>query len=499
MATYRIIGQRNLRKYTAPRDNPVYSAAADAQAVVRALCSVPWTPVAVRNAAMTYHTEEIVKEIGSAKISGLDMNVRIRDEFDAALFCAGHSGGMHRAYANAAVYRYAVPDAAQGVSLASLAVNVTSDPYNANGCRLHVWTADSAAIPSSCGDIRGDDSTGAALADGTVAAAAAKRTERQVTSGSKTTTYWYPTSETVTLSPAGGLVLKKYLFLAVVLESYSTVRGNWLEGCSFIENAVSLSTASNVAGWADGGTYDLSEKADAKTLPVLRGGLAPSTPTGACTGARTVCVRADADLVVEANGEQAPSRSATGADAANAVSRLYAEFFAATDRPEEAGAPTAQTGVSFTVTRAKERHVAASSDTPILTDVLRIDSRVLVVPVAYPLGFTARTLRLTYGLPAFSAGTAVRVYIADEYRTSLDAATLKDPSLYDGRGKPPLSLLGEIATDATQTDLALPASDSRVATVVLAAFYPPEAVSLSSAAKQGTGSSPFMPDITIME
>lgn len=499
MATYKLIGQRNLRKYTAPRDNPVYSAAADAQAIVRALCDVPWQTVAVRDAAMTYHTEEVVAKSGDEEISGLDMNVRIRDEFDAALFCAGHSGGMHRAYANAAVYRYAVPDAAQGVSLASLSANVTSDPYNSQGCRLHVWTADSAAIPTSCSDIRGDDSSGAALTDGTVAAAVAKRTEKTVTSGKTTSTYWYPTDETVTLSPTGGLVLKKYLFLAVVLESYSTVRGNWLEGCSFIANSVTVETAAEVSGWTDGATYDLSENADAQTLPVIRGGIVPSVPTGSCTGVRAVAIRADANLLVEANGEQAAARDAAAANAASALSRLYAEFYEANDTPAAATAPTAQTGVVFNFTRVTESHFSADDDTPVKTDVLRLDCRVLVAPIAYPLGFTARTLRLTYAAPSFADGTSVRVYLASGYRTSLDAATLKDPSLYDGRSSAPLTYLGEIDADATQTDLALPASSARAATVVLAAFFPPEKVDLSSFAAQGTGETPFIPEITVLE
>lgn len=500
MSTYKLIGQRNLRKYTAPRDNPVYSAAADAQAVVRALCDVPWQSVSARDAAMTYHTEETVyTDADGTAVKGLDMNVRIRDEFDAALFCAGHSGGMHRAYANAAVYRYAVPSAAQGVSLVSLSANVTSDPYNSKGCRLHVWTADSATIPTSCSDVRGDDSSGAALADGTVASAVAKRTEKTVTSGKTTETYWYPTDETVTLSPTGGLVLKKYLFLAVVLESYSTVRGNWLEGCSFIENAVSVTTAADVSGWTDGATYDLSEKADAQSLPVVRGGIVPSTPTGSCTGVRAVSLRADANLVFEANGDQAASRAADGANAAAALSRLYAEFYAAGDAPFTASEPTVQPGVSFNFSRAAESHVTAEDDIPLPTDVLRLDCRALVVPVAYPLGFTARAVRLSYAAPSWTDGTIVRVYLATGYRTALDAETLKNPALYDGRGSAPLSFLGEVDSDATQTDLALPSSSDRAATLVLAAFFPPEKADLSSAALQGTGATPFCPDITLVE
>ena len=283
MATYKLIGQRWLRKYTASRPNPVATAAADAQKVVELLCTVPWEKAAAKDSVTTYHTEEIVDE--ESKTNGLDMNVKIRDEFDAALFCAGHSGGLHRAYANAAVYAYAVPSAAQGKSLASLAIRVTSDNYNSQGCRLHVWTSDDATIPTSCHDVRGEDSTGAVVEDGTTAASVAKRTEKEIVTkymdgvAVESKTYWYPTTETVTLSPTGGLVLKKFLFLAVVLESYSTVRGNWLEGCSFIENAVEATLSADVDGWTDGATYDLREE-EGRSFSVVSGGVVEALPDG---------------------------------------------------------------------------------------------------------------------------------------------------------------------------------------------------------------------------
>ena len=264
MATYKLIGQRWLRKYTAARKNPVGMAADDAQKIADTFCEVPWERASAKDAVTTYHTESVVykDEKTEEEVGGLEMNVRIRDELDAALFCAGHDGSTHRAYANAAVYAYAVPTAAQGKALASLAIRVTSDNYNSQGCRLHVWTSDDATIPMSCHDVRGEDSSGAVVEDGTTAKGAAPRTTKTVkTTDAKgkevSTDYWYPTTETVTLSPTGGLTLKKYLFLAVVLESYSTVRGNWLEGCSYIANSVEATLSEAVDGWTDGETYDL--------------------------------------------------------------------------------------------------------------------------------------------------------------------------------------------------------------------------------------------------
>ena len=259
MATYKIKGQRYLRKYTEQGTSPVYAASAQAQKIVDTLCEVPWERTGVDSAQMTYHTDEIVDD--ERKISGLDRNVEIRDNFDAALFCAGHSGGMHRAYANAAVYRYTMPDDAIGKTLVSLAARVTSDPYNSEGARLHIFTNSTGEIPMNCRILRGENASGEIVADGTTVAAVAKRTEKIV--GKET--YWYPTTETCTLSPVNsststpGLAIQKYLFLVVVLESYSTVRGNWLEGCSFIDNSVNIEveTDAAIAGLSETDLNDL--------------------------------------------------------------------------------------------------------------------------------------------------------------------------------------------------------------------------------------------------
>lgn len=271
MATYKIKGQRWLRKYTAKRSSPVYAAAVDAQTVVDSFCEIPWESVFEKDAGMTYHTDEVVDE--ESKITGLDKNVLIRDCFDAALFCAGHVGGQHRAYANAAVYRYEMPTAAIGLTLSSISIQVTSDPYNSRGVRLHVFTNSTGEIPMNCHTLRGEDSSGEIIDDGTTAAAVAPRTV-ETRSG---TDYWYPTVETATLSPTGGMTLQKYLFILVALESYSTVRGNWMEGSSFIKNAVEITLPAPVSGWSSTEVNDLSDVTDdSAAFNVTRGGVCQS-------------------------------------------------------------------------------------------------------------------------------------------------------------------------------------------------------------------------------
>ena len=240
MAKYNIKGARYLRKYTARTTTPTYAAETDAQTIVDLFCDVPWSLTDVDQATMTSHSEE--KAEGD-ELSGLDRNVLDRDAFDAALFCANHSGGKHRAYANAACYVFELPDSAIGASLTSIAARVTSDPYNSLGARLHVFTGATLEIPMNCHTLRGEDASGEVVSDGSSASGVAPREVR--TSG--TTSTWHPKTATTTLSPTGGLTLQKYLFLFVGLESYSTVRGNWLEGCSFIRNSVEITLSAACA------------------------------------------------------------------------------------------------------------------------------------------------------------------------------------------------------------------------------------------------------------
>ena len=257
---YKIRGARFLRKYTARASTPTYAAETDAQTIVDLFCDVPWQLVAVDQATMTSHSESPAE---GDTISGLDRNVLDRDAFDAALFCAGHAGGMHRAYANAACYVFELPDSAIGKSMTALAVRVTSDPYNAAGARLHVFTGATAEIPMNCRTLRGEDSSGEVVADGTTASGAAPREVR--TSGSSST--WHAKTATATLEPTGGLVLAKYLFVFVGLESYSTVRGNWLEGCSFIRNELELELSTSCSD------LDADELNDLSPLPAAEAGV----------------------------------------------------------------------------------------------------------------------------------------------------------------------------------------------------------------------------------
>ena len=248
MATYKLTGTRYLRKYTAKSLSPVYSAALDAQTVVDDFCTVPWQPVLSKSSQLAYHTDEVVDEESGR--TGLDENVAIRDSLDAALFCAEHKGGMHRAYAQALCLRFTLPSDAVGASLSSLKLKVSSDPYNSGGCRVSAFTNSTGEIPMSCSAVR----TGAVYAQGVV-----PRTS-QTQDGQ---TYWYAASGAVTLAPESAITLQKYLFVFCGLEDYSITRGNWLEGSATLRNLVEITTTADVTGWTDGETYDLADAATA--------------------------------------------------------------------------------------------------------------------------------------------------------------------------------------------------------------------------------------------
>ena len=249
---YRIIGSRNLRKYIGRISEPSYMAEAQAQKIANTFCEIPWEPVSEKSAMTTYHTDAVIDDTTGE--TGFDANVRLQDSFDAAAFCADHVGGMHKIYANAAVYKYKIPTGDVGKTLQSISVNTTSDPYNAQGVRLHIITNDDGVIPMGCHTLRGENSEGQVIQDGTTAQAVAIRTVRTVDG----TDYWYPTVETAVITPTSSFVLGQYLLLVVAKESYSAVRGNWIEGSSFITNDVEIELDSESTSLSPDKPTDLS-------------------------------------------------------------------------------------------------------------------------------------------------------------------------------------------------------------------------------------------------
>ena len=250
--SYRIRGARWLRMWTAADRSSVYAAQSEAQKIADTLCDVPWTRAKSDGPAMFPLT--------AAKT--LDENPANRDLFDAALFCAEHSDGAHRAYANAAMYLFKLPSTS-GVSLKSVTVHVESDAYNALGARIAVHLLSSAELPTVCAVVR----TGDAHAEGVAARRTVERDGRN---------YWYSNSADVTItggtseSPAAIGELTQYLAVFVGMENYATSRNEWLEGASYIRNLIEIETDAVVTGWTDGSTHECANEGAAPEFNVTR-------------------------------------------------------------------------------------------------------------------------------------------------------------------------------------------------------------------------------------
>ena len=245
MANYNLTGARFVRKYDSALATPTYAAQAEAEKIASSLCTVKWTKSSVKTASFPAHED--------------DANLANRENFDAALFCTGHKGGMHDCHASAACYRFTLPDAAVGITLTELAASVCCDPYNAAGARVAVYTSSDAAVPMECAICRkgssADETPGAQSRDGNDWISTNTHAEgvapRQVVTGG-----WVMGEGRAVIRPTGGLALQKYLFVFVLMENYATARNGYLEGSAYAAPRFAITTSSPVAGWTAGATVD---------------------------------------------------------------------------------------------------------------------------------------------------------------------------------------------------------------------------------------------------
>lgn len=484
---YKLIGQRNLRKYTAPKMSPTYAAAVDAQLIVDALCGVPWGKVTEKDATMTYHTEESVGEVNGEAVGGLDMNVIIRDQFDAALFCAGHAGGQHRAYANAAVYHYVLPDGTLP-KLTRLVAKVTSDPYNAAGARIAILTNETGIIPTNCNDCR----TGDAHADGVA--------PRTVASNGN----WLPTMADCIFSadpengeaalPSGGLQLKKHLFVFVLMESYSTVRGNWIEGCSFIRNLIEIETDDAVDGWTDGSTYDLSPVVPPVELDIVGDGVLPDV-TGDVSGAVSFMLTAGGTMFAVGEGgfvdnfagvadELSPVNSIQGVRGAYA--RIGLGDFEACP-VDEALVSRKRNGVGFCVKQFSGVELESRGGAKANPRILSVAASVMVVPFSVPCSMKPSAVRMDWSAwleeHTPSEGTVFNLWInRGNYVTGYDLAVLKNRAIYDATSRivGDWELVGTVPASEGSAQFAVDGLDSSIGSFMLTAYVPQENIAVGT-------------------
>lgn len=385
---YALKGRRYLKKYTASALTPVYAAATDAQAIVDALCDIPWQEVGESHAQMSYHTDKM-----------LDKNVEIRNRFDAVSFCANHVGGLHRAYANAACYVFELPDMETYPNLTSVKARVVSDPYNSGGVRLAVHVADALDIPENCAIAR----TGVAHVEGVV-----PRETRIVNGASR----WYAATEEVEIPV--GVVAKKYLFLVVALENYSLSRGDWLEGSAFIVPTVEIVTDGELSGWSEDGVISAVSAREfvvhcENDEPARVGYDDYLELTDSDVSTARGYIGADwyfpSSVIVDTGTEESPACKVAGFEEHNKVNEstiaalsrnvnsCYAAMFAGRMRPAVPDGYTAAvpTGAAFTVGASGES--SSYYNHPSLCSIHR---RKLLVPFHVPAGFGATKVRMSW-------------------------------------------------------------------------------------------------------
>lgn len=472
---------RFLRKYTASADTPVYAAAVDAQTCVLSLCDVPWSKALAPGEAFPSHDAD-----------SLDENVENRDSFDAALFCAGHKGGKHRAYANACCYRFRVPDAGIGATLEGISFTVASDPYNAAGLRINVFTNSTGDIPMDCHELRGEDSEGAIIDENCTAAGAVPRTTQTDADG---TEYWYAASGTVSLAP--DILLDKYLFVLVALENYNTSRGNWLEGSGFARNSFTLTTDTEI-------DWEEQDPASSGSYAAIAEGSLPPIPAGEATGRRKAAFN-DSDINLAyrlfltggGDAETAPLPPGVAAHAGHEQDEQQGDGALDAQQADVTQAVLASfpaPGAMFNVRCAPVSHQGAPRTS------WQIASSVFRAPFAMPGSFTPSKLRISIPFLDIDEGASFAVWLAQDWLNAVPQDTIRDPALYDARSQiGGLRLLGRISSQGAH-DFALEQDEAaaRFLTVVVSAFFPPDAVSRSSTGWQGTRGEVF-PAISIIQ
>lgn len=297
MFNYRVTGKRFVREYRSATMTPTYSAAADAEKIATTLCDVAWKEVA-KNVVAT-----MPAHAGNAATDA--DNVSNQQYFDAALFCGEHTNGQHRAFANAACYRFTMPDSAVGVTLAELRARIFSDPYNAAGARVALFTSDDPDVPTACQTCRrgsSDDMTPSAQSNNgssSVAATEWYSTNTHVEGVAPRRsdgTSWYANSGTAVIRPQGGIELGKYLFVFVLLENYGVARNGYLEGASYAINQFEIAVEDEIEGWSVDVTEDASIAPASQDFNVVKGGVYPAV-VGAVSGVQSIQLQRTGDVL----------------------------------------------------------------------------------------------------------------------------------------------------------------------------------------------------------
>lgn len=485
-SNYTIRGRRWQRLYTAAKATPVYSAESEASLAARTICDVPWTMTSGNFVpCLTAHA-------GTAEAD--THNLESREYFDAAAFCAGHENGMHRVYAQATCYRFALPQTAAGKRMNTIALTVSGDPYLRDGARIAVLTNSTGIIPTDCTTCR----TGNVHKEGV-----AKRTV------SADGTRWYGKTERVVLTPSGGLTLGSFLYVFVILENYAYSRSEYIEGSACIQPNVEIGLSGPVTGWTTDGE-NLCYEDMSHEYAVCRGGVLAES-VGDVSGVQTIRVQRSGDpLTGTLHTTVTDEQSCFGLRSVYAA--LYERRLAAVAK-SVALVGNAKAGAGFVV-RGDQVSVGGTN-----VKTWQLTTAALLVPFAVPTAFRANKISLSWPAITSTAGGRFNVWLKrGAYITEYPADALKNPALYDATVKDAegYELLGTIDAQQASRTASFTLEDplgGYVATILLTAFISldnlnpssgmtlPQGVSTAMNVKDTTAegmSTGWKPDITLI-
>lgn len=252
MATYRLKGKRYLRLFEPAGATAAYNSKTDAHNIADTMCTLPWTRSSDNNPA--------VLPVHSGESHDSDAaNVLNRMSFDACEFCADHDDKTfrHKVYANAACYVFKLPAGASGLTLSSLSVAVSSDPYNAYGARVALLTNSTGDIPTKCSDVRTGGYWDPEQSKYVTDESFYKQgfAPRTVTTTATGATKWLSNLQTATFTPTNGVIIGSYLYITIQMEQYFE-RNNFLEGASCLGADVTVVLSGVISGYDDGALID---------------------------------------------------------------------------------------------------------------------------------------------------------------------------------------------------------------------------------------------------
>ena len=441
---YTIRGRRWQRLYTAAKATPVYAAESEASLAARTICDVPWTETSGNFVScLTAHP-------GSDETD--EHNLANREYFDAAAFCAGHENGMHRIYAQATCYRFALPQSAQGKRMNTIKFVVSGDPYLRDGARIAVLTNDTGIIPTDCSTCR----TGDVHAEGV-----AKRTVSL--DGSR----WYGKTDTLQFTPDGGLTLGSFLFVFVILENYAYSRGEYVEGSACIQPNVEIGMAATVGEWTTSGV-NLCYEDLSHAYNVCRDGILPEV-TGEVSGVQTIMLQRSGDPI-----DGMLHASVSDAQSCIGLRAIYAALYERrlVDVPKSVALTSnAREGAGFVI-RGDQESVGGTN-----VKTWQLTSAALFVPFAVPVEFRADKVRLDWSnWSGATPGGRFNVWLKRGiFVTEYPDDVIKNPALYDASAKnvEGYELLGTIDATQAQKTATFALEDplgGYVATILLTAF-----------------------------